>query len=187
MTIIRTGDLLLRPIRDDDAPRFAELCNDIDIARNTARIGHPYRLEDARAFVKYASEAIAAGTEYPLAVCDDDEIIACAGVSKKGDSVYELGYWVGAPYRRRGVATAAGLAAVQFAFLTLGAKQAISGYFRDNPASGRVLKRIGFVPTGESVTMASVARGRDVETVRLSLPRDAFQMRRDIVIEELAN
>ena len=183
MSEIRNGDLCLRPVRIDDAARFAVLCNDLAIARNTARIAHPYSRADAEEFVSRRGAGMFGDDgEFVFAVCRAGEIVACAGATQTSPSVYEIGYWVGADYRGRGVATHAAIAVTQFAFEHLGADLATAGFFADNPTSGRVLERVGFMPTGETILMHSVGRGEEVETVRLTLPRADFRLCPEIVI-----
>ena len=181
---IKTGKLLLRPVDIEDAARFHQLCNDIEIARNTARIVHPYSRADADAFVaRRGAGMFGNDDEYVFAVCCEDAIVACAGAHRIDPVVYEIGYWVGADYRGRGVATSAARAVTQFAFDKLSAKTATAGHFIDNPASGRVLERVGFEPTGETVVMHSAGREDEVETVRMRLARADFQLSPEIVIE----
>ncbi len=177
--ILATKRFTLRPITHDDAPVFAELCNDEALARNTARIPHPYTLNDARNFGAFASAAFAAGEEYAFAVCEREEIIACAGVKCSGEDI-ELGYWVAAPARARGVATEAAGAVAHFAFEKLGAQTINAGHFTDNPTSGRVLEKLGFTRTGETRDLFSLGRGEEAETVRMTLARAAFNAPADI-------
>lgn len=174
MTVIRTERLVLRPVARADAPRFVTLCNDADIARNTARIPHPYTAEDAAKFVSYAERAMADGKEHIFAVMRDGEIVACAGASAEDHDVWEIGYWVGAAWRGDGVATQAAGAVTQFALEMLGARLATAGWFTDNPASGRVLEKVGFKRTGERVLTHSVGRGGKAETERMMLAPDDF-------------
>lgn len=183
MYTIRISDLTFRPIDLNDAARFADLCNDIDVARNTSRIPHPYRRADADAFVaKRGAGMFGDDHEYVFAVCRGGQIIACAGDHRVAPGVFEIGYWVGVDYRRQGVATLAARAVTQFAFETLGAEMATAGFFADNPASGRVLERVGFRPTGDVVQMHSAGRGEIVDTVRVALPRERYELSPEIVI-----
>ncbi len=174
MTIIRTNRLLLRPVERGDAPRFAELCNDRSIANNTSRIPHPYTAEDARNFVDYAIQATAKSNEFPFAVCRNDNIIACAGVLANSAKSFELGYWVGADDRGKGIAGEAAAAVTCFAFEKLAATIVTAGYFIGNPASGRVLEKLGFHSTGKTVKTMSLGRGGEVDTIRMELSASDF-------------
>ena len=175
MTTLKIKDISLRPIKLADAPRFAELCNDETLARNTSRVPFPYTLEDATNFVNRAIREFDDGAEYRFAVCRAEIIIACTGVMKTGDAEFELGYWVGQKARGQGIATLAASAVSHYAFERLDGKTINAGYFLDNPASGRVLTKLGFKPTGEILKIHSLARDDKMETARLMLTRSAFQ------------
>jgi len=182
MATIEIDNLLLRPLEETDAPRIAVLCNDETLARNTSRLPHPYTLEDARRFIERAQREAATGAEYRFGVCNEGTLIACAGVMPQENGDVELGYWVGADARGRGVATKAAVAAIAYAFDRLGAAGVGAGYFKDNPASARVLEKLGFKPTGEVIMTPSLARGEEVETIRLSLQPADFVRPRTIHI-----
>ncbi len=173
MTIIHTERFVLRPISDDDAPAFVPLCNDESLARATSRIAHPFTLEDALAYTRHIATARAEGNEYSFKICDGDDIVACCGALKDGED-WEIGYWVAAAARGRGVATEAAGAVTSFAIDRLGAETITAGYFVDNPASARVLAKLGFSLTGETVKTHSLGRGEDVETIRMTLAAKCF-------------
>ena len=73
-------------------------------------------------------------------------------------------YWFGRPYWGQGFATEAATAFVSEAN-KLGALNA--GHFVDNPASGRVLSKVGFTYTGETLAMFSLGRGESVGCKRM--------------------
>jgi len=183
MTIIKTRRLTLRPIEKADAARFEVLCNDKDIARNTARIPDPYTAQDAEIFVDQLIEARVKGDEYAFAVCCDGEIIACAGALQTDTAIWEIGYWVGADYRGQGVASEAADAITQFAIRALGAATVTAGYFTDNPVSGRVLEKLGFRETGETKLIYSRGRGEEATSISLALSADEFAAAPDVVID----
>ena len=183
MFSIRAGDLSFRPIEQTDAPQIGKLCNDVAVAHNTASIVHPFGPADADAFIaKRGVETFGVEQNYVFGVCRSNVLIACAGVHGISPGIFEIGYWVGAAYRRQGVATLAARAVTQFAFEALGANTASAGFFTDNPASGRVLERVGFTATGETPIMFSAGRGKNVETTQLALARADFQLSPEIVI-----
>ncbi|WP_428410546.1 GNAT family N-acetyltransferase [Hyphococcus sp.] len=173
MTVIHTKRLLLRRIEAADAPDFARLCNDELIARNTARIPHPYTLQDAEGFVAFIGGVFDSGAEYAFAVCEAGELVACCGVTGP-EGNFDLGYWVGAPFRGRGVATEAARAVAHFAFEKLGADILQAAHFTDNPASGRVLEKAGFRYTGESRKQFSLGRGHEADSFRMTLAHADF-------------
>ena len=170
MAVIETRRFALRPIQDGDADRFQQLCNDLSLAINTARIPYPYTMNDARSFVRRALKEWNNGKEFRFAVCSDAEIIACVGVMPKEiDHRFELGYWVGRNYRGQGVASEAVSAVIQHAVANLGARNIAAGYFWDNPPSGRVLEKLGFKRTGKIEPTHSLARDKITDAIRMEL------------------
>ena len=183
MAIIKIDDLLLRPVQESDTAALVDLLSDREISRNTARICHPYTQEMAKEFVASSLRDEINGDEFRFAVTRNDSLIGMCGVSREEQATFETGYWVGASYRRQGVATLAARAVTQFAFEILKADCASAGYFIDNPASGRVLERVGYVRTGETVRLYSAGRGCEVETVRMAIKKSQYRLSSDIVID----
>ena len=60
----------------------------------------------------------------------------------------ELGYWIGRPYWNQGYCTEAARAALEFGFRQLGLNRLFAHHFARNPASGRVLQKIGMTREG---------------------------------------
>ena len=82
-----------------------------------------------------------------------------------------VGYWVGKPYWGMRICTEALRLMIDHIRLTTSIESLISGHFTDNPASGRVMEKCGFVPTGETVFDNSLFGGdnRPIRVLRLSL------------------
>jgi [ribosomal protein S5]-alanine N-acetyltransferase len=79
------------------------------------------------------------------------ELIGIIGLAPDdADQSAELGYYIGRPYWGRGFATESAQAIVRRGFEALGYAKLTSGYHADNPASGRVLEKLGFKPVGRS-------------------------------------
>ncbi len=182
MTVLHTSRFVLRPIEEADAPVFARLCNDADIARNTARIPHPYTLDDAQGFAAATATAFALEKEFAFAVCDHGDIVGCCGVMRITNELYELGYWVALAARGCGVATEAARAVSHFAFAERRAETLIAGHYTDNPASGRVLEKAGFRYTGETRKQFSLGRGGEADCFRMRLDREDFAPAPDLRI-----
>jgi RimJ/RimL family protein N-acetyltransferase len=55
----------------------------------------------------------------------------------------ELGYWIGKPYWSQGYCTESARAVLEFGFTQLGLHKIHAHYMTRNPASGRILEKIG--------------------------------------------
>jgi RimJ/RimL family protein N-acetyltransferase len=172
----RTPRLLLRPGWPEDAAALADAIGHEQVARMTSRVPWPYALADAQAFLALPADhrfpscvilAHGAGTEPGLV----------GGVSLyDADGAMELGYWLTPSAWGRGYATEAARAMLAHARHALGASRVQAGHFADNPASGRVLRKLGFVPTGADVPYPCLSRGGDAAAVRYSLDLETQQV-----------
>ena len=86
------------------------------------------------------------------------QLVGSCGLGRRPSGAVELGYWIARPYWGLGYATEAAEAVVGIARDALRLKALSAGHFVDNPASGRVLEKIGFRPTGEVGRRYSAAR-----------------------------
>ncbi len=156
---IRTDRLILRPPRADDATRIAALLADRDMVGMMSGPPWPYGLEDAQSFVAAAQNKDPA-RERPLAIEHPDlGLIGGTGFHRPPEHpLPELGYWLARDHWGQGYATEAVQAALLWAHRDWGKRAVIAGHFAENPASGRVLIKCGFLYTGEVKTGTSPAR-----------------------------
>ena len=149
----------MRPPRAADARQIACCVNDKDMARNLARLPHPYAPKDALDWVAYADKARAQGTEYAFVITHEEAgVIGSVGFNRTEGDAWEIGYWVDKAVQRKGVATEAARALLAWGEAKFGVTQFVAGHFQDNPASGRVLEKLGFERVGEK-QLYSLARG----------------------------
>jgi len=158
----RTERLLLRPGWIEDAPALHEAIADEAIVRNLATAPWPYRLEDAEAFLSSPRKARDVSLLVFRRTEGAPELIGTAGLGRRPDGPVELGYWIGRRWWNRGYATEAGRAVAAIARDALRLPVLRAGHFLDNPASGQVLEKIGFRPTGVIAPRFSAARGEAV-------------------------
>jgi RimJ/RimL family protein N-acetyltransferase len=105
----------------------------------------------AEEFIAAQERAISEGKAFNLGIFSQTtgELIGGIGlrVDKQHDTA-ELGYWIGKPYWGNGYCTEAVAAMVEFGFSQFGWRKIYAEHFSDNPASGRVLEKLGFVREG---------------------------------------
>ena len=159
-----TDRLRLRAPRRADAPRIAALAADLDVARMTASIPHPLTLDHAEAFIDGVerSEGATFALETP-----DDGLLGVLAVEPNPEGAAEIGFWLGRPFWGRGYMTEATRAGLAWTADALGRRFVMAGHFADNPASGRVLIKAGFLYTGDVEPRYSLARGEAAPTRRM--------------------
>ena len=155
----RTNRLLLRPGWIEDAPALFRAIADEGIVRNLANAPWPYRLEDAETFLTRERPPGEPAMLIFLRTEGAPQLIGGIGFGRKPDGRTELGYWLARPHWGRGYATEAGRAVLAAARDSLRLRRIEAGHFLDNPASGRVLEKLGFRPTGAILPRFSAGRG----------------------------
>ncbi len=169
-----TPRLLLRPGWPEDAQALFAAINDEAIVRNLARAPWPYRPEDARTFLAQRVETTSPRWLIFRRTANPPQLVGCIGIDRQETGHAELGYWIARPYWAQGYATEAGRAVLDNA-RSLGHNHLVAGHFIDNPASGSVLRKLGFRPTGETVQRFSRGRGRNIRSVEFSCRLDDQQ------------
>lgn len=176
---LETARLILRPLTESDAPVLVRELNDFAIARNTARIPHPYHLDDALDFLRFVktmgSQSRVAGVEEKANPGELIGIISYEWSAASSDA--ELGYWYSQRVWGRGFGSEAARAMVDDAFGRAGHDKVIACYHNGNAASARILDKLGFEVTGPCSSF-SKAQGREVPVTNLSLSRERWQSRR---------
>jgi RimJ/RimL family protein N-acetyltransferase len=165
--VVETRRLALRAPQAQDAPRLAQMANDPDIARMTLRMPHPYGAQDAEAFVLNVAGQDPRRARTFLIDHEDHGPVGVIGLFEDGDVAPEVGYWIGREYWGRGFATEALDGALVWASRNSRRRALVAGHFSDNPASGRVLEKAGFLYTGEVRKGFSRARSAETDTRRM--------------------
>ena len=141
--MLTTERLLLRAFTLADAPDLQRLLNTREVALNTLRIPFPYPDGEAERWIS-THETHKDDHAFAITLRRTEELIGCVGLHMKPDHDHaELGYWIGVPYWGRGYATEAAAVVVRFGFETLALNRIFAMHFSRNPASGRVLQKIG--------------------------------------------
>ncbi|WP_420146192.1 GNAT family N-acetyltransferase [Sphingobium sp.] len=158
----RTPRLLLRPGWMEDAPMLARTIGDPAVLRNLSRAPSPYGLDDAEAFL-----ALPQHHQLPRLLAftrtqGAPRLVGGCGIHLDQDGAPELGYWIARPYWGLGFATEAARAVLSMARAN-GVRDIRSCHFTDNPASGNVLRKLGFRFTGQRAQRYSLARDAMVD------------------------
>jgi len=143
---LNTQRLILRPFTLADAPDLQRLASTPEIAATTLHIPHPYPQGLAETWIKQHPAMFEAGEGVVFAIVlrREGSLIGCLGLGcDLANQNAELGYWIGVPYWNRGYATEAARMGLAFGFAYFGLHRIKSSYFASNPASGRVMEKIG--------------------------------------------
>ncbi len=159
--VVPAEGLELRPLHDADAGELAGLCNNPKIARMLRGIPHPCTRTHARQCIRESRKAWREGEGYPFAIFRraDGRLLGAARGTDRGEGTVEISYWLGEAYWGRGYASRAAAALVGFLAARGDVHRIIAGHSPDNPASGRVLRKIGMRYTGDMETCVSKGRG----------------------------
>jgi RimJ/RimL family protein N-acetyltransferase len=166
--VLATERLVLRAPRRSDVKAIASFANDRRIAANTARIPHPYGIEDAEQFIAAVNKREGEACFVIMLECAP---IGVCSVDLREDGP-EVGYWLGVPYWGCGFATEAVRALVDHAFGDLEHETLISGARVTNPASRRVLEKCGFQWTGVRLSR--------IRAINSAAPIDRFRLDRGL-------
>ncbi len=143
----RTQRLTLRPGWAEDAPALTAAIAHEAVAFQLARLPWPYTEAHAAQWLGQVSRP----DDVSRVILSHDygypRLVGGIGIHPDGDA-HEIGYWLTPDAWGRGYATEAGRAILGIAQYAMGLKRLTSGCFLDNPASGRVLAKLGFRQTG---------------------------------------
>ncbi len=150
--VLTTARLVLRPMTASDGPDVQKWASDFEVADTALNIPHPYPDGLAEEWIAVHGRAWCEGSEAVFAITARADgtlmgAIGLAGIDSRHRHA-EMGYWLGRPFWNLGIATEAARAVLGFAFGVLDLERVFAQYFARNPASGRVLEKIGMVYEG---------------------------------------
>jgi len=146
------GVITLRAKGRNDVDTLVAICQDPEISRWT-RVPSPYTREDAEGWI--AASELDRQVERAIDWLVEDaegEVVASIAVQdiRADEGIGEIGYWVAAPARGRGIATRAVRLATEWALRDLGLETLELMTHQDNVASQGVARAAGFTETGET-------------------------------------
>lgn len=168
-------DVYLRKFLEEDILKLTKLANNRKIADNLRdAFPHPYTLEHAQAFVRDAQEDV---HSMRRAIIWKGEYVGNIGLHYS-DDVYrfnaEIGYFVGESYWGRGIATQAIPLMLAEGFKNPRIYRVFAGVFSYNPASVKVLEKVGF--RDEGVALGAISKnGKIYDEFRYAMLRSEFE------------
>jgi len=148
---IETKRLLLRPFELSDGSRVKKLAGDKAIADTTLNIPHPYEDGMAEEWISTHQAKFESGelANYAIILKSTKCLIGAIGLTiNKRFNRAELGYWIGKEYWNQDYCTEASKAMLEYGFRNLGLNKIIATHIDRNPASGKVMEKIGMKKEG---------------------------------------
>ncbi|MEW6639012.1 MAG: GNAT family N-acetyltransferase [Pseudomonadota bacterium] len=143
--VLETARLVLRHPTLADVKAIARLVNDRRVAENLRRVPHPYTPDDAIAFINH----VAATDRDTVFLIEHERMpVGMVGLDWQQVETPELGYWLGVDHWRKGFATEAARAVIDYAFDEFAIERMIAGARVVNGASRHILEKCGFQWTG---------------------------------------
>jgi RimJ/RimL family protein N-acetyltransferase len=163
---------LVRSWRQEDAPSLVRHANNRRVWVNLRdRFPHPYTSDDGARFLAWV---LAERPETNFAIAVGKEAVGAIGYQIQPDVhriSAEIGFWLGEAYWGRGIVTEALRAVTEHAFHTHNLRRLFAGVFEWNPASMRVLEKVGY--TREAVLRKSAIKdGRIIDQALYAIVRE---------------
>lgn len=143
--------LVLRGMTIDDAKDVQRLAGDERIAATTALIPHPYPDGAAEEWISTHEAEFKAGRSVVWAITlrKTGELLGAMGlIIKVEHERAEIGYWIGVPFWNMGYVTEAARLTLRYGFEQRGLSRIFAHHFENNPASGRVMQKLGMTYEG---------------------------------------
>ena len=146
---LTTARLVLRPLVAADAGAIERHAGRFEVAGTTVNIPHPYPPGGAAAFIAAQHDAWREDRGATWAVTLDGALIGLIGSPQlvRAHARTRLGYWIAPEEWNRGYATEAARAFIDWAVAD-GFHRIEADHLSRNPASGRVMQKVGMVHEG---------------------------------------
>ena len=151
---LETERLILRSFETADAERVRELAGAREVYETTMLIPHPYETGMAEKWISTHAQAFYHGNGITCAIVEMGENAVIGAIAMSLNATHrraELGYWIGVPYWGKGYCTEAAQAMLDYGFRELDLHRIYAHHMKANPASGRVMEKIGMKLEGELV------------------------------------
>lgn len=143
---LKTERLILRPFRAADASAVQRLAGDREVASTTINIPHPYEDGLAERWLAHHRQAFVDGKQAIFAIVEKVSKALLGTISLTIDGRHrhaEMGFWIGKPYWGKGFCTEAAREMLRYGFEQQDLNRIYASHLTRNPASGRVMQKIG--------------------------------------------
>ena len=171
---METDRIKLRHWQESDAGALYEYASDPDVGSQAGWAPHTSREESLETIRTVFNNP----TTWAIVLKETGKAIGAVGYGPScncslpsREDEPTVGYWVGKPYWGMGICTEALHLMIGHIRKTTTIPSLISGHFIDNPASGRVMEKCGFIATGETTFDHCLYGGenRPIRVLRLDL------------------
>ncbi len=149
--IIKTERLILRPFELSDAKIVQKKAGDKAVVDTTLNIPYPYTEELGKKWISTHQPQFESGEAiiYAIIFKKTGELIGAIGLTvEKKFNRAELGYWIEKNLWGNGYCTEAAGALLEYAFNEFGFHRIIANHLSRNPASGKVMEKLGMQREG---------------------------------------
>jgi RimJ/RimL family protein N-acetyltransferase len=143
---LMTQRLILRPFVLGDADKVQRLAGAKEIAAITLAIPHPYEDGMAEQWISSHQTSFESGglINFAIVIAETDSLCGSIGLGIEHQHTHAgLGYWIGLPFWNKGYCTEAARAVIGYGFETLALHRIHACHLASNPASGRVMQKVG--------------------------------------------
>ena len=154
--LFETARLFFRSHQAEDLNAFVAMQGDIEVRRYVG--GRPWPADEAvERFQRWIGKPVGNYGFWATILKEEQQYVGYCGLAKHQDGVH-LGYYISRPYWRRGLASEAACAFVDFGLRKLHLQRIIADADERNRASQRILERLRFA----LVNRGEVANGRTI-------------------------
>ncbi len=157
---LESDRIVLRPWRENDAAALYKYASDPEVG---PRAGWPPH-KSIKESLEIIRTVFHSDTTWAIVLKETGEPIGAMGYMISDGNLLPsrsdeplVGYWVGKPFWNQGICTEALQLMLDHIRETTDIRSLIGSHFIDNPASGRVMEKCGFVPTGETCVDETLA------------------------------
>lgn len=148
LPIIETERLILKAYTLEDSVAVQRLASDFDIYKSTLHIPHPYDLNTAIQWIETHEKSNGLITLGAF-LKETGELIGAFSLGHdEKKKMGEVGYWVGKTYWNKGYASEGAKALMDYGFVQLKLNRVYGRYLEVNPASAKVMEKIGMKHEG---------------------------------------